>query len=156
MKFDLSREFPVAATVLWDNLMDVEVVAACMTGAANVTELATDHYAGRLVVKMGPVSLSFDGEVRVTVRDAGALTGKLTATARDGRAGGGFSADLLMQLLPGGEASTTLNLTLESTVLGKIGEFGQPLIRRRIERMLNEFADALTRRLTALPQEMNQ
>tara|TARA_Y100001934_G_scaffold235615_1_gene286518 strand:+ start:739 stop:855 length:117 start_codon:yes stop_codon:yes gene_type:complete len=33
------------------------------------------------------------------------------------------------------------------TVLGKIGEFGQPLIRRRIERMLNEFAGRLESRL---------
>ena len=114
----------------------------CITGASEIEELAPDHYGGTLKVKMGPVALSFAGEVRVTLRDGEAYRGELEASARDDRAGGGFTSQLAMELAET-EDGTLLTLELESTVLGKIGEFGQPLIRRRIERMLNEFAGRL-------------
>lgn len=147
MKFELTHTFAVDREILWQNLMDVHVVAECITGATDIEELATDHYAGTLRVKMGPVSLAFAGEVKVTLRDGDAYRGALEASARDGRAGGGFSSVLSMALEPA-EQGTQLALELESTVLGKIGEFGQPLIRRRIERMLAEFAAKMEQRIT--------
>ena len=142
MKFELEHVFAVDPERLWASLMDVHVVAACITGASEVEELGPDHYAGTLQVKMGPVALSFGGEVRVTLRDGENYRGELEASAKDGRAGGGFTSVLTMKLTQTGD-STMLSLELDSTVLGKIGEFGQPLIRRRIERMLKEFAGRL-------------
>ena len=38
-------------------------------------------------------------------------------------------------------------VTLEAHMLGKIGEFGQPVIRKKAEAMLQEFATQVSRQL---------
>jgi carbon monoxide dehydrogenase subunit G len=42
---------------------------------------------------------------------------------------------------------TEMHVALEAHVLGKIGEFGQPLIRKKTETMLEDFATQVSQRL---------
>ena len=52
-----------------------------------------------------------------------------------------------MRLEEENPTATRLAIELESTVLGKIGEFGQPIVRRRVEKMLEDFSRELRARL---------
>ena len=132
---------------LWDFLMDVTNVAECMSGVREFRAIADDRYEGVLNVRMGPVNLNFAGIVTVAHRDRVNWRGELVAKAKDRRAGGGFSAHLRMRLDEESATATRLEIELESTVLGKIGEFGQPIVRRRVEKMLEEFSTELKARL---------
>lgn len=147
MKFGHTSLIAVDRDSLWEYLMDVTNVAECMSGIRAFREVAQDRYEGVLNVKMGPVNLNFEGIVRVAYRDRENWRGELIAEAKDKRVGGGFSAHLRMMLEEQDSASTRLEIELESTVLGKIGEFGQPIVRRRVERMLDDFSTELEARL---------
>ena len=147
MKFGHTSLVACDRESLWDFLMDVTNVAECMSGVREFRAIADDRYEGVLNVRMGPVNLNFAGIVTVAHRDRVNWRGELVAKAKDRRAGGGFSAHLRMRLDEESATATRLEIELESTVLGKIGEFGQPIVRRRVEKMLEEFSTELKVRL---------
>ncbi|MEJ2131119.1 MAG: SRPBCC domain-containing protein [Gammaproteobacteria bacterium] len=147
MKFHHTSVIAGDRESLWDFLMDVTNVAACMSDVRNFREIEDDRYEGTLGVRMGPVRLNFEGVVTVAHRDRENWRGELLAEAKDRRAGGGFSAHLRMCLDEESASATRLAIELESTVLGKIGEFGQPIVRRRIEKMLDDFSAAVKARV---------
>ena len=147
MKFSHTSLVACDRESLWDFLMDVTNVAECMSSVREFRAISDDRYEGVLNVRMGPVNLNFAGIVTVAHRDRVNWRGELVAQAKDRRAGGGFSAHLRMRLHEENATATRLEIELESTVLGKIGEFGQPIVRRRVEKMLEEFSTELKERL---------
>ncbi|MEE9255440.1 MAG: SRPBCC domain-containing protein [Pseudomonadales bacterium] len=148
MKFAHTSVIALDRDSLWEFLMDVTNVAECMFGVREFRQLGENRYEGVLKVRMGPVNLNFNGIVTVAHRDRKNWRGELVAHAKDKKVGGGFSARLMMILEEEHAGATRLSIELESTVLGKIGEFGQPIVRRRVERMLDDFSTELKARLT--------
>ena len=63
----------------------------------------------------------------------------MRAEANDRRVGGGVRARLSMTLTPD-DGGTRLTVDTDLTVLGKIGEFGQPIIKKKADALLSEFA----------------
>ncbi len=136
---------------LWLTLMDVHKVASCLTGVEDLQVLADDNYTGRMSVKMGPVRLRFAGNVKVALRDYENHIGILEAQANDSKAGGGFKAALEMKLMDEATDATCLALNLQTTFLGRIGELGRPLIKKKINTMMDDFVAALTEKYTGNP-----
>jgi len=56
-------------------------------------------------------------------------------------------AHLSMDLRDTGPTETEMCVTLEAHMLGKNGEFGQPVIRKKAEAMLQEFAAQVSQQL---------
>ena len=52
-----------------------------------------------------------------------------------------------MDLSEKGPVETEMCVILEAHMLGKIGEFGQPVIRKKAEAMLQEFAAQVSQQL---------
>ena len=69
----------------------------------------------------------------------------MRADAADKGAGGAVKAVLAMSLteLPGPTPSTLLNLEADAQIMGRIGEFGQPVIRKKADQMVAEFTKNL-------------
>ena len=67
MKVDLKKVFPLESDKpdAWNQLRDVEKVASCMPGAEITERVADDHFKGKVKVKVGPVSLAFNGDIHV-------------------------------------------------------------------------------------------
>jgi len=72
----------------------------------------------------------------------------MRAEANDRRLGGGIRARLSLTLTPV-EIGTRVQIDTDLAVLGKIGEFGQPIIRRKADAVLEEFARNLRSALAA-------
>ncbi len=140
--------------------MDVHKVATCLPGVEDLTVLEPDKYQGVLLVRMGPVKLKFNGQVNVTLRDKECWTAILEANANDSRAGGGFKASLRMQLVEATdsalEPASDLILELETTFLGRIGELGRPLIKRKISSIMRDFSETLNASLGAISRPMSR
>jgi len=143
MQFKHQYTIAQAREPLWDTLMDVHKVAGCLTGVEALEVLQDDLYAGILAVKMGPVNLKFSGEVSVTRRDRQHWLGILEANAKDAKAGGGFKAALTLQLVEAEPDATDLEITLDTTFLGRLGELGRPLIKKKINTMMDDFIKTL-------------
>jgi len=72
----------------------------------------------------------------------------MRAEANDRRLGGGIRARLSLTLAPA-ENGTLVHIETDLVVLGKIGEFGQPIIKKKADTLLGEFARNLQSALAA-------
>lgn len=144
MKLDHTATIPVPAERVWAVVMNVPVAAQCVPGVAAVTPLGPDRYKGSLLVQIGPVRLVLDGELSVAARDDAARRASLRADAKDTRLGGTVRAtvDITLADAPGG---CTLRIESDVQIGGRIGEFGQPVIQRKSDQLLAQFAQCLAR-----------
>jgi carbon monoxide dehydrogenase subunit G len=137
--FTQERVVPIERERLWRLLMDVPRVARCVPGVESVQAQDDGGYTGRLGVRIGPIRLSLDGTMAIEERDDAAWRARMRADASDRRLGGGVRARMTVTLAPA-EGGTRLHIDTDLAVLGKIGEFGQPVIRKKADALLEEFA----------------
>jgi len=133
---------------VWALVMDVPAAARCVPGVASVRATAGDHYQGTLAVQIGPVRLVLDGDITITARDEQAGTASLRADAKDSRVGGAIKATVDLALVER-EGATEIKIGTDLQVLGRLGEFGQPVIKRKADQMMADFAECLARVVTA-------
>jgi carbon monoxide dehydrogenase subunit G len=130
---------PVERERLWRLLMDVPRVARCVPGVESVEAVDERAYRGRLGVRVGPIRLSLDGTMAIEEQDEAAWRARMRADASDRRLGGGLRARMTLTLAPA-DPGTRLTIDTDLAVLGKIGEFGQPVIKKKADALLDEFA----------------
>ena len=139
MNLEQRSTLPVSRQVLWDFLMDIPRMALCVPGVEHVTSRGPDDYEGAMRLSLGPIALALQGALTVDERDPAAGRAAVHAEARDRRMGGGLRTTGQMLLLERGSSETELVVQADVRLLGKLGEFGQPLIRRKADAMMAEF-----------------
>ena len=133
---------PVERELLWDFLMEVPKVARCVPGIESIEAVDASAYKGSLRVQVGPIRLSLQGTMTVEEQDRVAWRARMRAEANDRRVGGGIRARMSLTLAPG-EGGTRLRIETDLAILGRIGEFGQPVIKKKADALLEEFAHNL-------------
>ncbi|TAK08571.1 hypothetical protein EPO44_02445 [bacterium] len=147
MKFNQRAVIPVGREPLWDFLMDVPKVARSLPGVETVSQIDDTTYQGTLKVRVGPISLSLQGKIVVEQRDRGSWRAVLRAEASDRVAAGAVKGKTSMELKEVGPKETELLVETDVNILGKIGEFGQPIIRKKADQMLQEFVANIKKQL---------
>ena len=148
MTFSQECVIPVERERLWNFLMDVPRVARCVPGVETVEAVDERAYKGRLGVRIGPIRLSLDGAMAIEEQDPSAWRARMRADANDRRLGGGIRARMSLTLLPA-DHGTRLVIETDLAILGKIGEFGQPVIKKKADTLLEDFARNLRSALAA-------
>ena len=148
MKFSQRAMIPAARELLWDFLMDVPRVAKSLPGVETVTQLDDTTYQGTLKVRVGPISLSLQGKITLEQRDRANWRAALKAEASDRMAAGAVKGRTSMELKELGPKETELVVETDVNILGKIGEFGQPIIRKKADQMLREFVENIKQQLS--------
>jgi carbon monoxide dehydrogenase subunit G len=139
---------PVERERLWELLMDVPRVGRCVPGVDSIEAVDERVYKGLLGVRIGPIRLSLDGTMAIEEQDRAVWRARMRADASDRRLGGGIRARMSLTLAPA-EGGTRLRIDTDLAVLGKIGEFGQPLIKKKADTLLEDFARNLRAALAA-------
>lgn len=147
MKFNQRAVIPVAREPLWDFLMDVPKVAKSLPGVETISQIDDTTYQGTLKVRVGPISLNLQGKIIMEQRDRGSWRAALRAEASDRMAAGAVKGKTTMELKEVGPKETELLVETDVNILGKIGEFGQPIIRRKADQMLKEFVENIKKQL---------
>ena len=104
-------------------------------------------YRGTLKARVGPMSMSLTGTVTVKEHDRDAGNARFLVEASDRRVGGGVKTEMLMQLTAASSGETELSLETDTTFMGRLGELGQPVIRRKAQATIEEFARNLSKEL---------
>jgi carbon monoxide dehydrogenase subunit G len=140
-----SKICTVAAPIeeLWDFMIDARAVSACMPGLEEFNEVGPDEFEGRVRISIGPISLKLAGKVAVLERDQQNWICRMSAEAKDMRIAGDVKALFTTQLTRKGEDETEINITTEAKVLGKLGEFGQPIMKKTADRYLTRFIESI-------------
>jgi carbon monoxide dehydrogenase subunit G len=87
----------------------------------------------------------------VLSRDAARHQAQMRAEATDRRVRGGVAATMTMALSELDETLTQMQVNTEAVVMGRLGEFGQPIIRRKADQIMEQFAQRLTDRVSRDP-----
>jgi carbon monoxide dehydrogenase subunit G len=144
MKLSHTATVEAPAERVWAVVMNVPTAAKCVPGVAAVDPLGPDKFKGSLLVQIGPVRLVLDGEIAVASRDDAARTASFKADAKDTRLGGTVRATIDVALK---DVASGCEMKIDGDVqiAGRIGEFGQPVIQRKSDQLLAQFARCLGR-----------
>jgi carbon monoxide dehydrogenase subunit G len=143
MKFVQQIVVAAPRETLWSFLLDIPRVAACIPGMTHVEQAGGDAYKGAMAVQVGPIKVNLDGTIAVHERDDQAWEAMMRTEATDRKIGGGLRAETRLALKEHGSDETELVINTDATLLGKLGEFGQPIIRKKADSILQEFAKNL-------------
>ena len=147
MKFQQKAVIPVGREPLWEFLMDVPKVAKSLPGVESVRQIDESTYEGTLKVRVGPIGLNLSGKIFLEEKNKEAWRAALRAEAADRMAAGAVRGKTAMQLTELSPQETELLVDTDVSILGKIGEFGQPIIRKKADQMLNEFVENIKKQL---------
>jgi carbon monoxide dehydrogenase subunit G len=128
--------------------MDVPKVARSLPGVETVTQIDETTYQGILKVRVGPISLNLQGKIFLEQRDRQNWRAALRAEASDRMAAGAVKGKTSMVLKEISPKETELLVETDVSILGKIGEFGQPIIRKKADQMLQEFVENIKKQLS--------
>ena len=146
MKFE--NAFVVQAPIdeVYAALLDVERVAPCMPGAEVVEKTGDDAYKVAIKVKVGPMSMTYKGDVQIVERDDAAKTATLRAKAKESRGQGTADAHVHMALAEEGDGT---HATLETDVAlgGRVAAMGRGVIADVSARLVQTFAGNLAEML---------
>jgi carbon monoxide dehydrogenase subunit G len=146
----IENDFEVAAPLerVWAHLLDVEKVAPCVPGG-QLTEVVDDHtWKGRVTMKMGPVSLAFNGLVTLQERDEEAHRVVLKAEGREQRGKGAATALSTSRLEAIGDR-TKVSIETDLTITGAVAQYGRGMIGDISRRLTQQFADCLASSIAA-------
>src|SRR5256712_64048 len=141
MAIHLENEITVPAPLdeVWEFLLDPRRVAPCMPGA-ELTEVLNDHqYKGKVNIKMGPVSLSFNGDVDITERDEVAKRMVMKAKGSEMKGKGQAAATVISSLERSG-SGTRMRISQDIDLSGPLAQYGRGMIQDVSGSLMKEFA----------------
>ena len=147
----VDQQVTIAAPVdrVWEFLMDIPAVSKCVPGVQSFQAIDDDTYEGALKVKVGPIGVTLQGRVTVVERDRENYRSAMKVTAAEKRIASSVNATASMTLVPLGDDQTQLNIHTDASILGKLGEFGQAVMRRKADQVIGEFARNMQAQLAA-------
>jgi carbon monoxide dehydrogenase subunit G len=144
MQFENSATVGGRREDLWDFLMDIPRVAACIPGVEDVSEIDPDQYRGTLGLRVGPIKIRFEGRINVTERDRENWRAIMEAEGTDKGASGKVKATITLRLNQIAPDQTEILMGTQASILGRLGEFGQPVMRKKADELMKEFAKRLS------------
>jgi carbon monoxide dehydrogenase subunit G len=149
MIIDQNVVIPAPAEKVWELMMDVPAVSTCLPGVESVEEIAPDVYKGILGVKVGPVAVRLEGQVKLVEQNREEWLARMDVEATDKRIRGAVNAKAWMKLYPKDDGQTGLLVHTDASILGKLGQFGQAVLKKKADQIMAEFVDNMSKKLAA-------
>ena len=152
MRIESAFEVPVPPEQAWALLMDVPRMIPCMPGATLTETIDDATWKAMMSVKLGPISLAFDTDVKREEADEYAHRARLSAKARESRGRGAASAmiDSWLTALDGG---TRVDVATELQLTGPVAQYGRGIVQDVSQQLVQSFAECLKAQLVAAPRE---
>lgn len=127
-------------------LLDVNQVVSCMPGAelSEVVDPAT--FKGRVKIKVGPITVSYNGTARIASRDEAAHTATLEAEGRETTGPGSARATAKMRVAEA-DSGSRVTISADYTVAGRVAQFGRGVMEDVARRLIGQMADCIKSRL---------
>lgn len=139
----------VAPEAAWPFFRDIPAVAACVPGVEEIQPSGPESYRGVMGLRVGPLGLKLAGTVTVLERDEDQRRLVLSVSAEDRRLASAALARVTVRLEAAEGPATLLRVDADATIRGKLGQFGQAMIKRVADDVLKQFATCLRQRLTS-------
>ncbi|KAB1073488.1 SRPBCC family protein [Methylobacterium planeticum] len=145
---EITGAYRIAAprAAVWAALNDPEVLARCIPGCKELTQASPEAMAAKVALKVGPVSATFAGTVRLEdIRPPEGYT--LVGQGNGGMAG--FAKGRAAVALREDGADTVLSYEAKAEIGGKIASLGGRLIQATARKLADQFFGAFAAELGA-------
>jgi carbon monoxide dehydrogenase subunit G len=150
MQIENSFAVKAAPERVYEFLLDVNNVVRCVPGAELSEVVDPNTFKGKVRIKVGPVTVSYNGTARITSRDAETRTATLEAEGRETTGSGTAQATTVMAVAADGEGST-VTLTTDFTVVGRVAQFGRGIMEDVSRHLVGQAAECIQSTLEAPP-----
>jgi len=146
VKLENSFQVDAPPEAAWDLLMDVPRIVPCMPGATLDEVVDDSNWKATMVVKLGPIGLTFATDVARTEVDEASRKVTLGANARETRNRGRANATIESSLaaVNGG---TRIDIVTDLSLSGTVAQYGRGMIEDISSQMVTSFAQCLQAQL---------
>ncbi len=120
----------------WALVLDLERLVPCVQGGKVLEKTSEDEVKAEIRVKMGAMSMRFNGTVSIVERDADAHHALLRVKSREVGGSGHANADVTFTLADGGGSIHTA-----AQITGKAASMGQGTIATVLEALIKDFTE---------------
>jgi carbon monoxide dehydrogenase subunit G len=141
----LENEFTVPASIdqAWAVLLDVPRVAPCLPGATVEPGGGEDGvFKGAMKIKIGPITASYKGTVKIEETDEAAHRVAMKAQAKDAR-GQGTAAATITSTMEEVADGTKVHVVTDMRITGPAASFGRGVMQDVSAKLMGRFADCL-------------
>jgi uncharacterized protein len=144
---ELTHRFTVPTSVsqTWTAFNDLERIAPCFPGAT-LKSVEGDDFTGSVKVRLGPISLLYNGTGRFVERDESGHRAVIEAKGKDKRGNGTAAATIRAALSPDGD-QTAVEVVTDLSITGKPAQFGRGVIQDVSDKLLGQFVACLEQSL---------
>lgn len=145
MKIEIVSVVPASRDATWALVMDIPKAASCIPGIKDVAPDGEGRYQATLQARVGPMGMNLSGVITVVSQDPDTGEAVFLVEANDRRVGGGVKTNMTMKVTAKSPDETELEIMADTTFMGRLGELGQPIIRRKARNTLEEFSKNLNK-----------
>ncbi|MEM7473245.1 MAG: carbon monoxide dehydrogenase subunit G [Pseudomonadota bacterium] len=136
MQLSDSRTINAEIETVWEALLSVDVLRACVPGCTEMTGSPDEGFEATVVQKVGPVKATFKGKVELEDREPPNSV-KISGAGKGGAAG--FAKGAADVRLEADGDQTILHYDVEAKVGGKLAQLGSRIIDGFAKKMADEF-----------------
>lgn len=152
---DITEQFTVAQPIdaVWPLFQDVPELARCLPGAELTSDNGDGTFDGKVSVKLGPISSSFEGKATVTY-DHDAFSISIDGKGVDRSGGSQGRVNVSVGLVSADEGHTSVTIEAKVMLAGPIAQFGRTgLVNEVSKRLIDEFSECIHAKLDAATPE---
>lgn len=142
--FEVDRP-PEAA---WAFLIDPDRIVECLPGAELVRQVDERTWAGKMGFELGPVGMSFAGEIRFDVLDEEELEVEMSGSGEEADGMGEVTMSMWSRLEPLGDGGTRIRVRQTLDLSGRLAALGGgAMTRTAADMMFDRFTRCVTKKL---------
>lgn len=145
---------PASVEVTWAALNDIAGIAPCFPGAS-LDSVDGDEFTGSVKIKLGPISMVYNGAGRFTERDESGHRAVIEAKGKDKRGNGTAGAKVVAQLTPDG-SGTAVEVSTDLSITGKPAQFGRGVMQDVSDKLLGQFVECIAAKLGPAPERVEE
>lgn len=137
----LENSFMVAAPPdrVFAYLLDVNKIVGCVPGAELSEVVDPTTFKGKVKIKVGPITVAYNGTARITDRDDTNHGATLEADGRETTGPGSARAKARMTVEPDGSGSL-VKIVTDYSVAGRVAQFGRGVMEDVSRRIVTDMA----------------
>jgi uncharacterized protein len=147
MEFENQFDVPAPIDEVYAALLDVQRVAPCVPGAEVLEQTGDDAYKVAIKVKVGPMSMTYTGDVEIVEKDEATHRAVMRAKAREARGQGTVNSNVVMTLT-GTDGRTQGTIATDVQLSGRVASMGRGIIQDVSARIVDQFSENLAAMLS--------
>jgi carbon monoxide dehydrogenase subunit G len=151
MSLRIEETFELHAPVdrTWRYLVDPRQVVNCLPGAELTEVESAETFLGKVKVRVGPITASYDGRVTITGRDDAAHVVSMVGEGRERSGAGSAKMTMTSRLTRLSSEATRVQVVADVDIVGKAAQFGRGTIESVNRQLFKQFTECLRGTLEA-------